>query len=92
MPRIALEREREKGMRNWMSRRRLMQMMVGLVGMAAGSEQARAEESSPTGSYYWRYVRSDCTGGTAHEYWCYRYCDLTGCRDVYCEWRNAGSC
>lgn len=42
-------------MRNWMSRRHLMQMMVGLVGMAAGSEQARAGRP---------HLREATTGGT----------------------------
>lgn len=79
-------------MRTWMNRRRLLGLVVGTLGTAAGSERARAGERSSEGACAWRFVGSKCSGGTTYEYWCYRCCDFTGCNDVYCEWRAVGPC
>lgn len=79
-------------MPKWMNRRQLIGMVVGTFGGALGAGRARAQEESSASACYWRHVSSKCSNGTVHEYWCYRCCGLTGCGDVYCEWRVVGTC
>jgi hypothetical protein len=76
----------------WISRRKLIGMVVGTSGAVWSAERARGGEVPSTAACYWRRVNRTCSGGTAREYWCYRCCDLTGCGDVYWEWRVVGSC
>lgn len=90
---MPISRESEgAGMRKRFSRRNLIGMVVGMLGAATGANRAGAGEALPAAACYWRLERSTCLGGTSQEYWCYRCCDLYGCRDRYCEWRTVGSC
>lgn len=79
-------------MPKWMSRRQLIGTVVGMLGMVMRTDRAQAEEASSAAACYWRHISSKCSAGTVYEYWCYRCCDLTGCGDVYCEWRVVGTC
>lgn len=79
-------------MRKRMSRRNVISMVVGTIGAALDVNRGQAEEAAVAGACYWRHVRSECRGGASYEYWCYRCCDFTGCRDASCEWRAVGTC
>ncbi len=77
-------------MRGWITRRHLMGLAAGTIGMAVGIRQPRAIANVP--ACYWRKADSGCFNGTARERWCYRCCGATGCEDAYCEWRDVGTC
>lgn len=73
-----------------MTRRRAIGTVAGALWSILGLKPAHA--GSPADTCYWRLDDSKCTGGVRSERWCYRCCDGTGCADVLCEWRAAGSC
>lgn len=83
---------KEQGVRGRINRRRMLGLVTGVFGMAAGSDGARAADISPRATCSWRLVSSWCANGMTQEYWVFYCCDVFGCENVRYERRTSGAC
>lgn len=81
-------------MARWLSRRRLMGGILGIVAAPAGRTPANADGASTLDFCYWRNeMVATCSGDTRYEKWCFICNDPgTGWTTYKCEWRPNGPC
>lgn len=81
-------------MRVWGSRRRLLVVIAGALGVTATGGSARAGEVGTQDYCYWKKAQGPlCRSGLAKEYWCEHCNDAgTGWTVTRCEWRVVGTC
>lgn len=81
-------------MRTWLSRRRVLSLVAGMVGFGTASSRAEAGDVTTQDYCYWKKLQGPlCSGGQMKEYWC-EYCNDpgTGSNVTRCEWRIVGRC
>lgn len=81
-------------MKEWLTRRRLIGGMVGVLFGTRRATSVNASDVSTMNYCYWRNEQfSYCRYGRRNAKWCFICNDPgTGWESVGCEWRDAGPC
>jgi hypothetical protein len=79
-------------MRQRLTRRRLLRLLLGAGAASALSFPVSQEEAAAENCYWHKVLGPTCNGGQKLEQWCYRCCAGGYCWTEWCEWRVVGSC